>query len=157
MPAKRVVAIVLAGALAAVGGTVAVVAPWEGERLVPYRDIVGVWTVCYGETSVPMRKYTRVECKEMLSDSVSQHLTGVARCISRPLEDHEWVAIGSWAFNVGVSAACNSSLVRQINAGQPAQEWCQQLLRWDRAGGKKVRGLTLRRQSEYRICIGEDR
>ena len=52
-------------------------------------------------------------------------------------------------------AACGSTLVRQINAGEPPEVWCRQLLRWDKAGGRTVRGLTLRRQAEYRVCIGE--
>jgi lysozyme len=45
--------------------------------------------------------------------------------------------------------------VRQINAGEPPEVWCRQLLRWDKAGGRTVRGLTLRRQAEYRVCLGE--
>ena len=52
-------------------------------------------------------------------------------------------------------ALLGSTLVRQINAGEPPEVWCRQLLRWDKAGGRTVRGLTLRRQAEYRVCIGE--
>jgi lysozyme len=32
---------------------------------------------------------------------------------------------------------------------------CAELLRWNRAGGKVLAGLTKRRQAEYRQCIGE--
>jgi len=44
--------------------------------------------------------------------------------------------------------------VRQINAGAAPEVWCRQLLRWDYANGRKVRGLTRRRQAEYQMCIG---
>jgi lysozyme len=82
---------------------------------------------------------------------VGIHLRGVAKCIHQPLKQNEWVAIGSWTYNVGVGAACNSTLVRKINAGVP---WCAELLKWDRAGGRKVRGLTRRRQAEFEVCEG---
>lgn len=142
---------ILAGAVAAVSGTAYFVGPWEGEALKPYRDIVGKVTWCFGEThGVPKESYTRAECRALLEDSVAKHLMGVAACITRPLKENEWVAIGSWTYNVGVSAACRSTLVRKLNAGEP---WCAELLKWDRAGGRKVRGLTLRREAEYRECV----
>lgn len=147
-------AAILAGALAAALATASFVRPWEGERLTPYRDIVGVWTWCSGITRGEMKaRYTREECRELLRDEVAIHLTGVAKCVNRPLKEHEWTAVGSWAFNVGVAAACRSTLVRLINAGAEAKVWCRELLKWDRAGGRKVRGLTLRREAEYQVCI----
>jgi lysozyme len=30
---------------------------------------------------------------------------------------------------------------------------CQQILRWNRAGGQVVQGLVNRRQAEYKLCI----
>lgn len=144
---------VVAGAVAAAAAVAGFVKPWEGESLTPYKDIVGVWTVCAGVTrNVEQRRYTQAECDGLLKDEVAIHLRGVAKCIHRELPEHQWVAIGSWTYNVGVGAACGSTLVRKINAGEP---WCAELLRWDRAGGKRVRGLTRRRQAEYEVCVGE--
>lgn len=56
------------GGVAAAALTLAVplIAKWEGKRNDPYRDIVGVKTVCYGETRVPMRPYSDAECTAML-------------------------------------------------------------------------------------------
>lgn len=130
-----------------------IIAPWEGKRNDPYLDIVGVPTVCYGETNVQMRRYTDAECEGMLARSIQMHLSDVERCIHRPLTVKQWAAVASWTYNVGAKAACNSTLVRQINAGLPASTWCRQLLRWNRAGGRVVRGLTNRRQAEYRVCV----
>lgn len=151
---------VLAGALAACLAVVAFVVPWESggeQHLTPYQDIVGVWTVCDGVTGpdvVPGRQYSEAECNALVADAVAKHLRGLAVCIHRPLADNEWVALGSWVYNVGVPTACRSTLVRMVNAGRPAAEWCKQLLRWDYAGGRKVKGLTRRRQAEYQVCIG---
>jgi lysozyme len=75
--------------------------------------------------------------------------------VKAPLADHEAAAVLSWGYNVGVSAACTSTLVAKINAGAPAKEWCVELKRWVYAGGKKLRGLERRREAEYTMCIGE--
>lgn len=145
---------VLAGALAACGACAAFFAPWEGRELTPYRDVVGVWTVCEGVTQgVELRRYTHAECDALLRKETARHLTQVAACIHRPLTQSQWVAVGSWTYNVGVANACRSTLVKKINAGAPPQEWCRELLKWDKAGGKTLRGLTRRRQAEYAECV----
>jgi lysozyme len=98
-------------------------------------------------------RYTEAECDAITSHEVIKTLTIVAGCIGRPLKEHEWEAIGSWSYNVGPTAACRSTLVRRINEGAPASVWCRELLKWDRAGGRKVRGLTRRREAEYKVCV----
>lgn len=145
------------GVLAIAAAVAAFVQPFEGRKLQPYKDIVGVVTWCDGITAgTPKDSYTPAECDALLKNEVAIHLRGVAKCINRPLAEHEWVAVGSWTYNVGVRAACHSTLVEQINVGLPGTVWCKQLLKWDRAGGKKVRGLTRRREAEYRVCVGEE-
>jgi lysozyme len=137
---------------------VAEIKPWEGLRLEPYFDIVGVATVCFGQTGPAARagrSYTRPECEAMLSDEVRVFAKGLDRCISPnarmyPLQQ---AVILSWAYNVGLGAACGSTLVRMLNAGMPMDQWCAQLKRWNRAGGDVVWGLTRRRNHEYTLCM----
>lgn len=71
-----------------------------------------------------------------------------------PLYQHEWDAYVSWAYNVGTGAACRSTLVRKLKAGEYL-EACKELLKWDKQAGVVLRGLTIRRQAEYKQCIGE--
>lgn len=145
---------IAAGVLGVILAAVAFIAPWEGMEQVPYRDMVGKLTWCYGETrGVPKESYTEAECAAMLATGVGQFYDGLMRCVHTPLTQGQAVAITSWAYNVGIHAACNSTLVRKLNAGAPADEWCRELLRWDKAGGRTVRGLTRRRQAEYRECV----
>lgn len=147
------------GIAAAAAGVIAlatmVVKPWEGVSLTPYTDIVGVRTVCYGETHAPMRKYTLAECDELLQSDLGRRLADLGKCIHQPLRENEWAALLSWSYNVGTAAACKSTLVRKVNAGAGPAEFCPELLRWNRAGGREVRGLTNRRKAEYRLCLGE--
>ena len=76
-------------------------------------------------------------------------------CIGEvPLYQHEWDAYVSWAYNVGTGAACRSTLVKKLQAGE-YDAACKELLRWDKQAGKTLRGLTIRRQQEYVLCMGQ--
>lgn len=79
------------------------------------------------------------------------------RCIGDvPLYQHEWDAYVSWAYNVGTGAACKSTLVRKLQQTPPDYPGaCAELLRWDKQAGITLRGLTIRRQGEYRQCMGQ--
>lgn len=152
---------IIGGSVAAVlAGAVAIIKPWESPggkpALEPYRDIVNVWTVCHGETNVPMRKYTVAECEAFLKRDVARRLEVMQGCIERPLTVNQWTAVLSWSYNAGTTAACGSTLVRKINAGQSPEQWCPELLRWNRAGGRVIKGLSNRRQAEMQICLRKD-
>jgi len=147
----------VAGGAAIALALAALVRPWEGRELVPYKDIVGVWTVCEGVTGkavIPGRRYTDPECDALTQTALGAHYRGVAECIKRPLAVHEMAAIVSWTYNVGVGAACGSTLIRKVNSGLPASIWCPELLKWNKAGGREVRGLTNRRKAELEVCLG---
>lgn len=124
----------------------------------PYRDPVGIWTACAGETDAGVvglkSQFTRDECVAVLGASLLKHAQELEPCIRQPVQRHEAVALLLWSHNVGVGAACRSTLVSQLNAGRPSTEWCAQLSRWDFAGGKRLPGLTKRRAQERAICEG---
>lgn len=75
------------------------------------------------------------------------------QCVTVPLHQHEYDAYISLSYNIGSGAFCGSTLVRKLNAGDYAGA-CKEILRWDKFKGQPLRGLTLRRQAEYRLCIG---
>lgn len=146
----RLGALIGGGAAAAL---VALVAGWEGKSNDPYRDIVGVWTVCYGETNVAMRRYSDAECKAMLENSLADYAGPVlARNPELRGHDQQLAAAVSLAYNIGPAAYRKSSVARLFSAGQ----WraaCDAFLRWSYAGGKQVKGLLRRRQSERAMCL----
>lgn len=138
------------GIVLASASLLAYVGQWEGREHKPYRDIVGVITYCDGITSpppVPGKVYTDAECNALSLKNVTSHGEGILACIDVRLNQHEYDALTLWAYNVGVGAACKSTLVKRLNAGDRAAV-CPQLMRWNRAGGKPVKGLTRRRQFE---------
>lgn len=146
------------------GGTVAamvvaVVGGFEGLRLNAYPDPATKgppWTVCYGETSGVKRgdSHSIAECKAMLIKSLEKYANGIETCVKVPLPDRRFVALTSFAYNVGVGAACSSSVVRKINQGQ-TRAGCDALMLWNKAAGITFPGLTKRRQKERELCVAD--
>ena len=133
----------------------AIVGIWEGCQTVAYPDVIGVPTICFGSTKgVKLGDTsTQAECDAKLVAEIVEHEEGVLRCGLRtdlPINTH--VAIVSWAYNVGVGNACKSTLVKKANAGD-VRGACDELLKWNKAGGVVWRGLTRRREAERDLCL----
>lgn len=132
------------------------VSKWEGRRLDPYFDLAGKATVCDGETSVPMRRYTPAECDAMLAASLRKHASPILECLppSAPVEVK--AAFASFGYNVGVTAACNSTAARKARA-YDFQGACDGLLAWNKARVRGelrfVQGLANRRADERALCL----
>lgn len=131
---------------------------WEGVKTSTYLDVVGIPTVCYGETGPHVRmgmQFTVDECRQMLDKRMLQYAVQLDRCIATPLTPYQGAAVLELGYNVGVAAVCRSTLARMIKAGRPAAEWCKQLHRWVNAGGRPWQGLVNRRADAYQMCIRE--
>jgi lysozyme len=150
----RLAGLVAAGVLTIAG---AVVAPFEGRSLVAYLDPVGIPTICEGVTAGVQLgdTATDAECDEALQHELVTHLAGIEACIDGYLTPNQWAAVLSWTYNVGVGAACKSTLVQKINQGAEYSAWCPELKRWVYAGGNKLPGLVRRREAEYQFCMGD--
>lgn len=154
-----------AAALASGLGLVALTAtyltePWESTKNVAYWDSLGkVWTVCTGETK-GVRKgdtYTDEQCSAMLYDTLEKdYRRPLQRCIKGyddlPLSLQ--ASLLDAAYNVGTGAMCNSSAKRYAEAKQYLQS-CQAITLYNKAGGKTIRGLVLRREEGDANRIGE--
>jgi lysozyme len=134
------------------------ITPWEGYFGKTYRDIVGVPTVCYGETEAAAvqegreRELSKEECRQMLAKSLVKYDQGMQACLRRPITDNMHVAFLSATYNIGIAGFCKSSMARHVNQGRP-REACDALLGWNKAGGKVVKGLDNRRKAERALCL----
>jgi lysozyme len=137
----------------AVAGLIAVVAQFEGKSNDPYLDIVGVPTVCYGETRVDMRSYSDAECADMLADGLEDFAKPVlARNPELRGHDAQVLAATSLAYNIGSAAYARSTVAKKFSAG----DWkgaCNAFLAWRFAGGREIKGLKVRREKERAICL----
>jgi lysozyme len=133
---------------------VALIGGFEGLRQTAYRDVVGVPTICYGETEgVKMGdRYTVEQCKAMLVKSLEKYALAVDRCVTRPMPDTTYIAFTSFTYNLGEAGFCKSSVARLYNAGR-TREACDYMLNYNRAKQKVFPGLTRRREAERKLCL----
>lgn len=152
---KRFVAIGATSVIATTGAFL--IDPWEGNENQAYRDIVGVATICRGEIKgVKMGDYrTNEQCDKSTVKELEQYNKAMLKYVKVPLAPYEEVAYTSFVWNLGEVNFKNSTLLKKLNAGDHSGA-CKELLRWNKAGGKEVRGLTNRRNHEFEVCEGRD-
>jgi len=158
MADRRIATSLVVSALA-----VASIAGYEGFRERAYDDGVGVQTIGFGSThradGTPVQRGDRtdpVRAVRQLAADADATARALAACIGPvPLTQGEFDAYVSWAYNVGTTAACRSTLVRKLKQTPPDYAGaCAELLKWTRAGGRELPGLVKRRRAEYQECIG---
>jgi lysozyme len=100
-----------------------------------------------GDKTEPVREMM------LLLKNLDKYGNGIKACINVPLYQYELDAFVSLAYNIGINAFCNSTLVKKLNAGDYSGA-CEQIIIWDKFKGKPLKGLTNRRNEEYRTCRG---
>jgi len=140
---------------------------WEGFSATVYEDSVGVPTIGYGFTpAVPEYEaladdapITTERAGDCLWSILSRRVIPFVRALDEEKvldAPHKVVPIVSWAYNVGKTAAKESTLAVRLRAGkEEAVE--QELLRWVYAGGEVVEGLRNRREAERRLMERDER
>lgn len=132
------------------------IAAHEGYSDKAYQDVVGIWTIGFGTTKdvKPADKIDPVKALQRKAEDIVKFEGAIKQCVTVPLHQHEYDAYVSLAYNIGPGAFCNSTLVKRLNQQDYAGA-CKEILRWNRAGGRVVKGLAVRREAEYRQCIGQ--
>lgn len=133
---------------------IGVIAAWEGKENFAYRDVVGVWTICYGSTSgvtAGMHK-TDQECIDLLTKEAKHYADAVDRLVKPEMTPEVHAAFTSMAYNVGIGNFSKSTALKLLNRGE-FKAACNELPKWVYAGGRKIRGLVNRRAAERELCL----
>ena len=127
---------------------------WEALRLDAYLDAVGVPTIGYGRTAdVKMGDTcTAEQAEKWLRDEVDETWHAIDTFIRQTLAQHEMDAVVSLTYNVGVGAISKSTLLSRLNNGDFGSA-ADEFLRWNKAGGKVLAGLTKRRKAERAMFV----
>lgn len=122
---------------------------YEGVRLKAYDDGVGVWTIGVGHTASVKRgdEITMAQVDEFLRADLAEAQKAVNTLVTVPLTQGQFDALVSFVFNLGTGAFKGSTLLKKLNA-RDYDGAADELLRWNRAGGRVLAGLTKRRISE---------
>ncbi len=134
---------------------------FEGFRSEPYLCPAGVPTIGYGATYYPdgtkvtLRDdpISEEDASDMLRSQLRRYEAGVSRYVSRELQQNEFDALVSFAYNVGLEALRRSTLLALLNLGD-FEGASAQFMRWNRGGGRVLPGLTRRRAAERDMFDG---
>ncbi|TXT70973.1 lysozyme [Enterobacter hormaechei] len=132
---------------------------FEGCKLLAYQDSVGVWTIGYGWTQPvdgkPIRAGMTIKqetAERLLKTGLVSYESDVSRLVKVGLTQGQFDALVSFTYNLGARSLSTSTLLRKLNAGDYAGA-SDEFLRWNKAGGKVLNGLTRRREAERALFL----
>jgi lysozyme len=137
-----------------------IIKQFEGCRLKAYPDPGtggAPWTIGYGHTSGVSRGMliTQQQAEDFIHIDILKFEKAVDDLVEVDLEQHQFDALVSFAFNCGIGNLRSSTLLKMVNSGKfdavPAQ-----FMKWTRAAGKELPGLVRRRRAEAALWRGVD-
>ncbi|TSA40461.1 MAG: lysozyme, partial [Methylococcaceae bacterium] len=95
---------------------------------------------------------TVAQAEEMLAFDLTAFEDKVKALVKVDVNDNQLGALTSFAYNLGAGNLASSTLLKKLNAGDYAGASVE-FLKWDKAGGKILKGLTLRRTAEMSLFL----
>ena len=125
---------------------------FEGCKLTAYQDSVGVWTIGYGHTKgvYDGMTITQDQAEQMLLSELKEYEGYIENMVTVPLTQNQFDALVVWIYNLGPTNFKNSTLLKELNAGNYNAAG-QEITRWNKAGGKVLAGLVKRREAEAEL------
>jgi lysozyme len=140
----------------------ALIENFEGCRTTAYQDCIGTWTIGYGHTSsagppavVRGMTISKGEALSILKTDVGNFSKGLEACLRVSLNDDQFSALVSFAYNIGLSEFRKSSVLQAVNAGE-FHAVPTFMAMWVKAGGKVIPGLVARRAAEAALFCRSD-
>ena len=138
---------------------IALIKQFEGCKLTAYQDSVGAWTIGYGWTQPVDGKSIRAgmtikqeTAERLLKTGLVSYESDVSRLVKVGVTQGQFDALVSFTYNLGARSLSTSTLLRKLNAGDYAGA-ADEFLRWNKAGGKVLNGLTRRREAERALFL----
>lgn len=127
---------------------------YEGCKLESYPDLTGRWTIGWGTTGPDIvygLTWTQEDCDKILRADLDHLEIRLSKIITNSaVNDNQFSACCSFAYNLGVGRFMNSTLLKLINHNA-LPEASQEFPKWDRGGGEVVQGLLNRRLAEQKL------
>ena len=132
---------------------------YEGFKASPYRCPAGIPTIGYGATYYPDgtkvkltdKPITTREADTMLLNMLKHYEQGVDSFTTDKVNQNQFDALVSIAYNIGLQALKGSSLIRKINLDPNDKTIKNEFMRWTKANGKVLDGLLARRKEEAEL------
>ena len=129
---------------------------FEGFEDTAYLCPANVWTIGYGRTRNVKEgdRITEAQAERDLLEELEEIKHQVLHSVKVELTQNELDALTSWTYNLGVGNLNSSTLLKKLNAGSK-DEVPAEMLRWNKASGKVLAGLTKRREAEAEVWAKE--
>lgn len=132
---------------------------FEGFYSKPYLDPIGIPTIGYGATYYPNKVKVTMKDKaiskeyatELLKVILVSYENDVKRLVKSKLTQVQFDALVSFTYNLGGANLSKSTLLKKVNANPNDKSIANEFLKWNKAGGKVLNGLTKRRQDESNL------
>jgi lysozyme len=132
---------------------------FEGLSLTPYVCAGGINTIGYGNTYYTNGKkvtlkdpnITLQQAEELLKHSLSTYEKAVDSFCRDDISQSNFDALVSFAYNLGTGALQKSTLIKKVNANPKDVTIADEFLKWNKANGRVLAGLTRRRQAEANL------
>lgn len=136
---------------------------FEGFSSKPYLDSIKVPTIGYGNTFYSNGKrvtlldnsITELEAFEMFKEIADKFAAKVSKLVTSPIDQGQFNALVSLTYNIGPANFEKSTLLRKVNFNHNDPSIREEFLKWNKAGGNVLKGLTIRRKAEADIYFGE--
>ncbi|MEI7252823.1 lysozyme [Pectobacterium versatile] len=132
---------------------------FEGCELSAYQDSVGVWTIGFGWTQAvdgkPIRRGMKIDAataERLLKTGVVQYERAVNQLVRVSITQNQFDALVSFTYNLGSRSLSTSTLLKNLNGGDISGV-AAEFMKWNRAGGKVLAGLTRRREAERALFL----
>lgn len=130
---------------------------FEGCRLAAYPDPATggkPWTIGYGHTDRVNKNdsITQSQADQFLREDLAHIYTTIGHCVKRAVNQNQFDALCSFIFNVGEGNFTCSTLLNKLNNGD-FRGTGDEFLRWNRAAGRVMSGLTKRREAERTLFL----
>lgn len=128
---------------------------FEGLELEAYLCPAKKATIGYGSTGPDIKlgmKWTKEQAEQRLVNDLGTFSKGVRSLIKVVLNENQFSAIVAFAYNVGLGNLKSSTLLKKLNASD-FQGAADELPKWNKAGGKVLKGLTRRREAERALFL----
>ena len=129
---------------------------FEGFMAKPYICSGGAKTIGYGATYYPNglrvtmsdKPITEAQASTMLMNMLGSYEKSVDSFCRDDINQNQFDALVAFAYNVGVNALKNSTLLKKVNKNPQDITIRKEFLKWNKAAGKVLKGLTNRRMAE---------
>ena len=129
---------------------------FEGYSDRPYKCPAGIPTLGYGNTYYPNgvkvkltdKQITKEYANEMLAFVADNFAKDVLKVVKSNITVNQLNALTSFAYNLGMTNFRNSSLLKLVNNNPNDANIAKEFLKWNKANGKVLNGLTNRRIAE---------